>query len=346
MTDAGRLLVSARSLAAELETSPGPVVLDVRWRLGGPPGIGSYRAGHLPGAVFTDLDHVLAGPPGRGGRHPLPDPEQFQAAMRAAGISQDRSVVAYDDGDGMAACRCWWVLRYYGHRDVRVLDGGYRAWVSAGLAVTTTEPGPAPGDFTARAGSVPVLDATGAQAIAQAGLLLDARAGERYRGETEPIDPVAGHIPGAISVPTAGNMSPDGTFSDPAELAARFAQLGVTARAAGQDGEAIGVYCGSGVSAAHEVFALALAGIPAGLYVGSWSDWVADPGRPVATGQLQRARPVLAGQVFTETAVAALVVQAEARPLVDPPCICEHVVSPQGDLRVSGLTSEPEHFVD
>jgi thiosulfate/3-mercaptopyruvate sulfurtransferase len=284
MTDAGRLLVSVESLAAELATGRGPVVLDVRWRLGGPPGIDSYREGHLPGAVFTDLDHVLAGPPGPAGRHPLPDPDEFQAAMRAAGISQDRSVVAYDDGDCMAASRGWWVLRYYGHRDVRVLDGGYRAWVSAGLAVTTTEPGPAPGDFTARPGSVPVLDAIGAQAIAQTGLLLDARAGERYRGEIEPMDPVAGHIPGAISVPTAGNMSPDGTFKDAAELAARFAKLGVTARAAGQDGGAVGAYCGSGVSAAHEVVALALAGIPAALYVGSWSDWVADPGRPVATG--------------------------------------------------------------
>jgi thiosulfate/3-mercaptopyruvate sulfurtransferase len=250
MTDTGRLLVSARSLAAELETGRGPVVLDVRWRLGGPPGIGSYREGHLPGAVFTDLDQVLAGPPGHGGRHPLPDPEQFQAAMRAAGISQDRSVVTYDDGDGMCASRGWWVLRYFGHRDVRVLDGGYRAWVSAGLAVTTTEPGPAPGDFTVRPGSMPVLDAAGAQAVAQTGLLLDARAAERYRGEIEPIDPVAGHIPGAISVPTAGNMSPDGTFCGAAELAARFAGLGVTARAAGQDGGAAGVYCGSGVRAA------------------------------------------------------------------------------------------------
>src|ERR1035438_278096 len=156
MTGADRLLVSVESLAAELASGPGPALLDVRWRLGGPPGIDSYRQGHLPGAVFTDLDKVLAAPPGPAGRHPLPDPEAFQAAMRAAGVGPGRSVVVYDDGDSMAAARGWWVLRYYGHQDVRVLDGGYRAWLSAGLAVTTPAPaptpapGPASGDFTAR----------------------------------------------------------------------------------------------------------------------------------------------------------------------------------------------------
>jgi thiosulfate/3-mercaptopyruvate sulfurtransferase len=286
MTGADRLLVSAESLAAELASGPGPVLLDVRWRLGGPPGIDSYRQGHLPGAVFTDLDKVLAAPPGPAGRHPLPDPEAFQAAMRAAGVGPGRSVVVYDDGDSMAAARGWWVLRYYGHQDVRVLDGGYRAWLSAGLAVTTPAPGPTPapgaasGVFTARPGGMPLLDAAAAQAVARTGLLLDARARERYRGETEPVDPVAGHIPGAISAPTAANLNPDGTFKDAAELAARFAELGVT----GPGGGAVGAYCGSGVTAAHEVLALALAGIPAALYAGSWSNWVADPARPVATG--------------------------------------------------------------
>jgi thiosulfate/3-mercaptopyruvate sulfurtransferase len=278
MTESDPLLVSVASLAAEL--APGLVLLDVRWRLGGPPGIDSYRQGHLPGAVFTDLDEVLAAPAGPGGRHPLPDPEVFQAAMRAAGVGPDRPVVVYDDGDSMAAARGWWVLRYYGHPDVRVLDGGYRSWLSAGLAVTTTEPRPVPGDFTARPGAMPVLDATAAQAVARTGLLLDARAGERYRGEIEPVDPVAGHIPGAISAPTAANLNPDGTFKDAAALAARFAELGVT----GPGGGTGGAYCGSGVTAAHEVLALALAGIPAALYAGSWSNWVADPARPVATG--------------------------------------------------------------
>ena len=184
-TGRDKLLVSVQALAAELAKDPVPVLLDVRWRLGGPPGIDSYRQGHLPGAVFTDLDRDLAGPPGPAGRHPLPDPAAFQAAMRAAGVSQDRPVVVYDDGDATIAARCWWTLRYFGHQDVRVLDGGHRAWADAAprsLEVTTAEPAPAPGDFTAEPGHLPVLDAAGAQAAARTGLLLDARAGERYRG--------------------------------------------------------------------------------------------------------------------------------------------------------------------
>ena len=289
MTGSGDYLVSVESLAADLAHEPGPVVLDVRWRLGGPPGIDSYRRGHLPAAVFTDLDRDLAGPPGPRGRHPLPEPAAFQAAMRAAGVRQHRAVVVYDDGDSTIAARGWWTLRYYGHQNVRVLDGGYRAWVSAGLAVTTAEPAPATGDFTARPGHMPVLDAPGAQLVARTGLLLDARAGERYRGETEPIDPVAGHIPGAVNAPTAGNVNADGTFKNAAELAARFTELGVPElgvpeHPAEAGGRAVGAYCGSGVTAAHEVLALALAGVPAALYVGSWSNWVADPARPVATG--------------------------------------------------------------
>jgi len=281
-------LVSVGALAAELAEDPAPVLLDVRWRLGGPPGIDSYRQGHLTGAVFTDLDRDLAGPPGAGGRHPLPDAAAFQAAMRAAGVSRDRSVVVYDDGDATIAARGWWTLRYFGHQDVRVLDGGYRAWAGAGLPVTTAEPVPVPGGFTAEPGHLPLLDAAGAQAAARTGLLLDARAGERYRGETEPADPVAGHIPGAVSAPTAGNVNLDGTFRDTAELAARFAALLPPGRRPPGDRPPVppwvGAYCGSGVTAAHEVLALALAGIPAALYVGSWSNWIADPARPIATG--------------------------------------------------------------
>ncbi len=283
MTVAGALLVSAEPLAAELAGEPRPVVLDVRWRLGGPPGIDGYRLGHLPGAVFADLDHDLAGPPGPAGRHPLPDTAVFQAAMRAAGVGQGRPVVVYDDGDATTAARGWWTLRYFGHEDVRVLDGGYRAWASAGLEVTMDEPRPAPGDFTAEPGHLPVLDAAGAQAAARTALLLDARAGERYRGETEPADPVAGHIPGAVNAPTAGNVNPDGTFRDAAELAARFAALGAVPGIGTASGAPVGAYCGSGVTAAHEVLALTLADIPAALYVGSWSNWIADPARPVAT---------------------------------------------------------------
>jgi thiosulfate/3-mercaptopyruvate sulfurtransferase len=282
-------LITAGELAPLLAAGePAPVLLDVRWRLPGAPGpsgIEGYRAGHLPGAVFVDLDRDLAAPPGAGGRHPMPAAAAFQAAMRAAGVSHDGLVVVYDDADSMAAARAWWLLRYFGHRAVRVLDGGYRAWTLAGQpsAVSVQRPGaphPAPpaGDFTASPGHLPLLDAAGAAALAGTGLLLDARAGERYRGETEPVDPVAGHIPGAVSAPTAQNVNQDGTFRPAANLAARFAALG----AAGD--VPVGVYCGSGVTAAHEVLALTLAGFPAALYVGSWSDWATDPCRPVATG--------------------------------------------------------------
>jgi thiosulfate/3-mercaptopyruvate sulfurtransferase len=284
MTGRDSLLVSPAALAGELAalagelaSEPAPVLLDVRWRLGGPPGLDSYREGHLPGAVFVDLDRDLAAPPGPAGRHPLPDPAAFQAAMRAAGVSQDRPVVVYDDRDATAAARAWWLLRYHGHENVRVLDGGYQAWLAAGLPVSAADPTGKPGDFTARPGRMPVLDAAGAASMARAGLLLDARAGERYRGERELVDPVAGHIPGAVSAPTADNVNPDGTFLSTAELAARFAALGAR-------DYPVGSYCGSGVTAAHEVLALALAGIPAALYVGSWSNWITDPGRPVATG--------------------------------------------------------------
>jgi thiosulfate/3-mercaptopyruvate sulfurtransferase len=280
MTSRDSLLVTPAALARELDHGRGPVLLDVRWRLGGPPGIESYRRGHLPGAVFTDLDRELAAPPGPGGRHPLPEAAAFQAAMRAAGVGQERPVVVYDDGDGTAAARAWWLLRYFGHPHVRVLDGGYAAWTAGGHPVSVTEPAPEPGDFTARPGQMPLLDATGAQGLAGSGILLDARAAERYRGDTELVDPVAGHIPGAVSAPTTGNVNTDGTFKDADELQDRFAVLG--ARPDG--GPAVGAYCGSGVTAAHEVLALALAGIPAALYVGSWSDWITDPARPIATG--------------------------------------------------------------
>ena len=275
MTGTSRLLVSPAALAEELAGEPAPVLLDVRWRLGGPPGLDSYREGHLPGAVFVDLDRDLAAPPGPAGRHPLPDPAAFTAAMRGAGVSRDRPVIVYDDRDATAAARGWWLLRYYGHGNVRVLDGGYQAWLAAGLPVSAADPAGTPGDFTARPGHMPVLDAAGAESVARTGLLLDARAGERYRGEQEPIDPVAGHIPGAVSAPAADNVNPDGTFRSTAELTARFTALG-----AGP----VGAYCGSGVTAAQEVLALALAGIPAALYVGSWSNWITDPARPVATG--------------------------------------------------------------
>ncbi len=272
LTDVGAL---ARALAGPAA----PVLLDIRWRLGGPPGIDSYRAGHLPRSVFVDLEADLAAAPGPAGRHPLPETGRFEAAMRRAGVSDDGSVVVYDEADATAAARAWWLLCYFGHRDCRLLDGGFRAWTAAGGQVATGDgPAPASGDFTARPGQMPVLDADAAAGLARTGALLDARARERYRGEKEPVDPVAGHIPGALSAPTTANIGTDGRFLPAAGLRARFATLGAAA-GAGMVGD-----CGSGVTAAHEVLALELAGIPASLYVGSWSNWVADPARPVATG--------------------------------------------------------------
>jgi thiosulfate/3-mercaptopyruvate sulfurtransferase len=285
-------LTDVATLARSIAEGPAPVLLDVRWQLGGPPGIAAYRAGHLPGAVFVDLDRDLSGAAGPGGRHPLPAAEAFQLAMRRAGVSDGRDVVVYDEADAIAAARGWWVLRYFGHTRVRVADGGYRAWVAAGQPVAAgDESAPGPGNFTARPGGMPLLDAGGAAGLARRGVLLDARAGERYRGEAEPVDPVAGHIPGAVSAPTAANLRGDGRFLPAADLRARFGALGAAAlgAATGQDGgtgaaTGVGCYCGSGVTAAHEVLALAVAGQPAALYAGSWSHWVTDPARPVATG--------------------------------------------------------------
>jgi thiosulfate/3-mercaptopyruvate sulfurtransferase len=273
-------ITSATALADELAAGDPPVLLDVRWQLGGPNGRADYAAGHLPGAVYVDLDAELAGPPGASGRHPLPEPEVFAAAMRRAGVSRSRRVVVYDGGQSWAAARAWWLLRWAGHEDVRVLDGGLAAWEGP---LETGEVTPEQGDFTPRPGTLRVLDADGAAALARRGVLLDARAAERYRGDVEPIDRVGGHIPGAVSAPTAQNVEPRGgegapLLRPPQELRARFEELGVT------DESEVGVYCGSGVSAAHEVLALTEAGFDPVLYPGSWSEWSADPERPVATG--------------------------------------------------------------
>lgn len=277
------VIISASELASELTGENPPVVLDVRWQLsvakaaGEPPfdGRAAYASGHVPGAVYVDLDRDLAGVPGTGGRHPLPDMEEFGAAMRRAGVSAARPVVVYDGGQGWAAARAWWLLRWTGHRDVRVLDGGLPSW-EGDLSVDV--PAPAEGDFEPVPAADGLLDADGAAALARSGVLFDARAGERYRGEVEPIDRVGGHIPGAVSAPTTENVGPDGRFLPAEELKDRFKALGAS------DGTDVGVYCGSGVSAAHEVLALAVAGIPAALYVGSWSEWSSDPSRPVAVG--------------------------------------------------------------
>ncbi|MFC7827937.1 sulfurtransferase [Streptomyces sp. NPDC057375] len=276
-------IISASELVDELAGANPPVLLDVRWQLstakaaGAAPfdGRAEYAAGHLPGAVYVDLDRELASAPGAGGRHPLPDVAEFGAVMRRAGVSQGRPVVVHDGGQGWAAARAWWLLRWTGHPDVRVLDGGLTAWEGP---LSTDVPAPEEGDFVPAPGAAGLLDADAAAALARSGVLFDARAGERYRGEVEPIDRVGGHIPGAVSAPTTENVAPDGRFLPAEELRARFKSLGAT-----EDG-AVGVYCGSGVSGAHEVLALAVAGIPAALYVGSWSEWSSDPERPVAVG--------------------------------------------------------------
>ena len=267
-------LVSALDLVHDLRVRP-ITLLDVRWDLARGARRDLYAGGHLPGAVFVDLAADLAGrarADGAGGRHPLPAPPDFVAAMRGAGVSDDRAVVVYDGSGGLAAARAWWLLRLYGHGDVALLDGGLEAWRAAGgpLQIEPAQ-APAPGGFTGRPGAMAVLEAADVGALAAQGVLLDARAAERFRGESEPVDPVAGHIPGARNRPTTANLDPDGRFLSSAQLRSDFAAAGVG------EGAAIGVYCGSGVTAAHQVLALELAGLTAALYAGSWSDWVSDP---------------------------------------------------------------------
>ncbi|MET0997081.1 MAG: sulfurtransferase, partial [Marmoricola sp.] len=231
--------------------------------------------GHIPGAAYVDLDSALAAAPGPTGRHPLPDPSVLEEAMRASGVSADRPVVAYDDWAGRAAATCWWLLRWAGHPEVRVLDGGWPAWVQGGHAQSTEPRSPERGSFAVRPGQLPVLGVDDVLDLAERGVLVDARNPERYRGDVEPVDPVAGHIPGAVNVPTGANLADDGRFRSPEELRRIYA---IT------EGHEVAAYCGSGVTAAHDVLAMAVAGIDATLYPGSWSEWVADPTRPVALG--------------------------------------------------------------
>lgn len=261
---------------AELDELLGrATVLDVRYRTGGPAGREAYAAGHVPGATYVDMDRDLASSPGERGRHPLPVADDFAAAMRGAGVRQDRAVVVYDDWSGQAAGRAWWLLRHHGHDDVRVLDGGWSAWVADGGAIETGVTLPSAGDFEARPGRLPVVELDG---VLDVPVLVDARSPERYRGEVEPIDPVAGHVPGAVNVPTSTNLRADGRFRSADELRALYAASGVTGE------QLVAVYCGSGVTACHDVLALAVAGIDAALYPGSWSEWVVDDSRPIGAG--------------------------------------------------------------
>ncbi|RKE60047.1 sulfurtransferase [Microbacterium sp. AG238] len=280
-----RILTTAVELRAAIVAGRypdgGPLrILDVRWWLDRPDGRPAFRAGHIPGARYADLDTQLAehGDPAAG-RHPLPSRETVQAAVRDWGIDDGDTVVVYDDVANLASGRAWWVLRDTGIADVRVLDGALAAWIDAGFDLEEGDaPAVRPGTAVVSPGALPVLGMDDVLDHARAGLLLDARAGERFRGEVEPMDPRAGHIPGAVSAPTTQNNDESGRFRSIDELRARFAALGA------EPGSTVGVYCGSGVSAAHEAIALSLAGYRPVLYPGSWSQWSQHPDRPVATG--------------------------------------------------------------
>ena len=276
------VLISAESLAARLAAEVGteapPIVLDVRWAAGRVQRT-DYLDGHLPGAFFLDLDADMAAPPGRLGRHPLPELAALQQVWRAAGIDDDASVVVYDAKDSSIAARAWWLLRWSGLSDVRVLDGGFAGW-AAGPTRPVEQGEPAPrraGNITVRPGAMPVVDTEAAAALADGGgTLLDARAAARYRGDTEPLDPVAGHIPGARNLPLTDLLQSDGTFRSPVELATL---LDAAAASPGP----VAASCGSGVTACHLILAGAAVGRSIALYPDSYSGWLAQ-GLPVATG--------------------------------------------------------------
>ena len=273
------VLVDAAELRTLLAQDTRLVLLDVRWSLADPDGHRAYSLGHLPGALFVDLDHDLSAPASaKDGRHPLPDLTDLQAAARRWGIDDGDPVVVYDDSGGTSAARAWWLLRWGGLTDVRILDGGLQAWIADGGLLEDGDVQVAPGTVELTPGHMPVAEADEVAGFPSHGVLIDARAGERYAGETEPIDARAGHVPGAVSAPTTDNLREDKRFRSDSELAGRFAAVGVT-----QESE-VAVYCGSGVTATHEIAALEAIGVHAALYPGSWSQWSADTARPVATG--------------------------------------------------------------
>ncbi len=275
-------LIDTTRLNAQL-AQPNLCVIDCRFALDDPQyGKRSHEQAHIPGAIYLDLEADLSGPviPGQTGRHPLPQPQQLIQRLRAAGLNNDSEVVLYDDGPGAFAARAWWLLAWLGKRNgVYLLDGGLKAWCAAGGPMSSEPAVVAPGTFYGTPDNSLLIDARQLLAdLQQPGLtLLDARALPRFLGEQEPIDPVAGHIPGAHCVPFNGNLGEDGRFLSPQALEERFRPLVATASA-----ERLVAYCGSGVTACHNLFALCLAGHPlAKLYAGSWSEWITDPQRPV-----------------------------------------------------------------
>ena len=269
-------LISAADLLARIRRRDARLrVCDVRWYLGKPgAGRAAYEAGHVPGAVFVDLDADLSGP--GAGRHPLPDATHFARRMGALGIGREHQVVAYDDTGGGVAARLWWMLDNLGHPDVSILDGGLQAWIDAGGEVTAEVPAWPPVEPALAETWTRTIDREGLKARLGEVVVIDARAGERYRGETEPVDPVAGHIPTAQSVPGTGNLGPDGRFRSPDALRERFEAVGLS-------GEVV-TTCGSGVNACQNALAMRVAGLPDPiLYPGSYSDW-SRSGYPAATG--------------------------------------------------------------
>jgi len=281
----GSALIRATELAQLVAEGHHRVILDVRWSLAGADRA-AFEAGHIPGAVFCDLDQDLsdhARSAEESGRHPLPTAEKFTASMQALGVSSDSLVVVYDERDSISAARAWWCLTYFGHTNVRVLDGGYSSWVNEGHVVTTQvddvvtsgEP------FIAAPGHLPTVTIDEV-ASGDGIVLVDVRAAERFRGDFEPVDPVPGHIPGAINSPTLDLVEPDGRFLGIEALLARFDAAGVL----GDSELPVVAYCGSGVTAAHTVLALHLVGKSAALFPGSYSQWCRDLDRPVARGGL------------------------------------------------------------
>jgi thiosulfate/3-mercaptopyruvate sulfurtransferase len=278
-------LLSASQLQQRL-AQPDLLILDCRFALDDSAyGQRSYGEGHIPGAQFADLEHDLSGPIHKGitGRHPLPDPTQLLQRLRDWGLNDSSEVVLYDDGPGAFAARAWWLLAWLGKREgVYLLDGGLKAWREAGGELTHDLPAPRSGTYDGHPDASLLVDAQHLQQHLHDGqlCLLDARALPRFRGEVEPLDPVAGHIPGAQCAVFTDNLDSDGYFLSSAKLRQRFAaQLGE------RPASSLVAYCGSGVTACHNLFALCLAGYPlAALYAGSWSEWITDPARPVATG--------------------------------------------------------------
>lgn len=276
------MFVSAAELGRLIAAGRPVTVLDVRWTLAEPDGEQPYLAGHVPGAVYVSLESELADHRvGGRGRHPLPSGRDVEAAARRWGVRTGVPVVVYDDWNRAGSARAWWVLTAAGIADVRILDGGLAAWTAAGGALETGPVTPELGDVDVAhtdlyAGARRTLAAE--QAPSGVDVLLDARAPERFRGDVEPVDAVAGHIPGAINLPSTGLLAADGTLLPEAQLEALLADHGVSGRGA------VGAYCGSGVTAALTVAGLAAAGVDAALYPGSWSEWISDPDRPVARG--------------------------------------------------------------